>query len=214
MIHVYDCDGYQYGTDGLGTLGFIYVNSDCDVIEIPNETPDSEKITVVGPSVFHGEKECHRLVLPSSVSTVSSQAFIRASIGEVVWPSNCCCIPYKCFYESQIQYINNIDHVREVGDLAFAYSQIMNICWPSFSNKIPYKCFFSSHLEEVHNIDHVESVELAAFAYAPFIKKLDFSNALSCIFSSQAFNGIDPHKVTLPYYSSFNEETILNIFHG
>lgn len=136
-----------------------------------------------------------------NVEEIGEYAFSCSGLEKMVWPDNCSTISKGCFINSEIKDIQNIEHVTDIGFGAFAHSKIESLLWPSRCHKIPKFCFSNSNLEEISNIEHVGLIRGLAFNMCKKLRHIDLSNAI-CIIECNAFNGVDPDKIELPYYSN------------
>lgn len=142
---------------------------------------------------------CEKIVIPSSVTDVNSEAFKDSFVKEVVWSSNCYKIPDECFFYSDIETISNINHVNKVERDAFSHSNLKEIVWPSGCNVIPKACFQYSSLARVANVQHISVIEEDAFAKLLYPVYLDLSGTI-CTIEEYAFYDTNMQNITLPYY--------------
>ena len=108
-----------------------------------------------------------KLILPRGLEEICDGAFrdggFEVEIKNVVWPDKCHTIPSRCFANTYICGLSNINHVSCIQEEAFALSQITSIKWPSKCDYIPKAAFIGSHICSITNIGHVKSIGENAF---------------------------------------------------
>lgn len=144
-----------------------------------------------------------------NVTEIGRSAFMATDIEVFNWPNGCSAIPAKCFYASTIKTIRNIKHVSDISERAFAISSIEEFVWPSACPAIPEGCFAYSNLKSLSNIGNVTEIETRAFMGSQ-LDKLNLSFLLSLHIAPVAFAGIEPQKVSFPYYIS--DDDLANAF--
>lgn len=139
-----------------------------------------------------------------ALSRIGAQAFRNTPVLiEVVWPQNCLTIPDRCFYESNIKTISNIQNVKEVGAHAFEDSKINKMEWPKNCSTIPEYCFWNCGIEELTGLECVQTIERGAFASFSMPGhsfKIDISNSKVSFIGNGAFVGVGRANVIFPYY--------------
>lgn len=133
------------------------------------------------------------------ITRIDMAAFLSSKIKNIKWPDRCKVIPRSCFYDSQISELSNIEHVSLVSEAAFSLSKLKEIIWPSGCNAIPDLCFSFSSIQNIANINHITSIGRGVFSYAK-LDGLDLSATAVCTIGDEAFLGMDPERVSKPYY--------------
>lgn len=150
----------------LGNRGLLlYVGPVGDIPKnavIPHILESGDEIRALDAYFLEGN-EWNEITISEGIE-VKSRAFYDAIVNKVNWPSSCTEIPYKCFRDSDIKELTNIDGVEEVGEAAFMGADIASLKWPSACTVIPRDCFFASKLEEISGMENVEEVECGAFS--------------------------------------------------
>ena len=147
------------------------------------ETGEKIVITRIGRRCFkHGSAPVfiNKLTVGTSVTQITHAAFDSANIKVVVWPSNCYSIPKKCFANSSVEQVLNIEHVKYIGKGAFRCCTLLKTFqWPIECKTIPFETFLScTSLTEVNETQGVESVEESAFANTINLGRIDMSSAI------------------------------------
>ena len=149
------------------------VPEEIEEITIPHSTPSGNIIERIDKcySLFaklkeKGCKTVNRLVIEEGIRYVNPSAFsnINILIKCVVWPKTCITIPYCCFYNSNIECVENIqDVIGGIGRKAFQCSGLRTITWPPKCKTISDSCFKGSKLEAIYGIERVTRIEKNAF---------------------------------------------------
>lgn len=113
-----------------------------------------------------------KLILPSSVSTVQSEALSYLNCDELVWSENCYVIPKLCFFAAAVQKIHNIAHVHIIEESAFENCMFLKAFrWPDECYTINISTFLNCvALEEIHNTEHITRIGFRAFTYCRSLK--------------------------------------------
>lgn len=119
-----------------------------------------------------------KLIIPDSISAIYEGSFYFLHCKEVVWSSNCYVIPENCFRCSDIEKIENIDHVYTIKNAAFAHCEsLKEFSWPSKCEIIPEYCFWGCYkLLSVSNFEAVYVISKAAFLNCENIKTIKPKN--------------------------------------
>lgn len=133
---------------------------------IPSKFPTGEKIDVIGKYVYNQgmSKSCGTVTISNEIRTVRKEAFGGLEAKKVVWSSGCREIPYRCFANSSIFEISNIQDVTSIESEAFAATNIESIAWPQNCHEIPMFCFDMSGIKEILNIEEVTKIGASAFS--------------------------------------------------
>lgn len=130
-------------------------------VSIPKQFPSGEVIKCLGARFCIGEFGVVNVA--NGIRYVHPEAFLKADVKEVNWPSGCRTIPEACFKNSEVEKITNIEKVTEIGVGAFSGTKLKELSWPSDCKKIPWGCFASSKITALFGIEGVEVVEEEAF---------------------------------------------------
>ena len=151
----------EFEVDDKGRLLKMTNEGEAKDISIPSELPEGIRVNSLANGFCEGQ---YLTITIEDGISVEEAAFYNALINTVVWPSSQTTIPAKCFEESTISKILNIDNVEVVGDEAFSWCYALyEFTWPSKCKEIPESCFYEAPLKSIFNINHVESVASGAF---------------------------------------------------
>lgn len=175
------------------------------------------------PASCFENSQLKQIVGIGDVTNIGSAAFFGTRIKEFKWPEKCTTIPALCFSESRLQTLSGTENVKKIGNHAFSCSWLENISsienvekvgigaflktniqklkWTPKCKYIPVDCFFKSEIVSITNLQNVEAIGTRAFFEASKIKELDLSNLTISSIGDNAFAGVDPEKVRLPYYA-------------
>lgn len=145
-----------------------------------------------------------------NVTNIYDRAFCDSSLEEINWPKACETIPAWCFDNTPLKTITGINDVKYIGDSAFSFCNIEEFVWPSKCPEIPQSCFAHSRLRNLVNIDNIEHISSHAFYNCLCLNSLDLSSLISCKIEEEAFRGVSPERVVLPYY--LPEDKIIPMF--
>lgn len=135
-------------------------------IVIPHTFENGDRIDVIGSNLsgIKGyNRVCDKIIISDEISEVHPYAFSEVSVKTIQWSKGCKKIPFRCFAESTVEQITNIENVRFVEGLAFANSNIKTIVWPSSCHLIPAGCFLGSSLETIDGLEKVTEIQGNAF---------------------------------------------------
>lgn len=190
--------------------------------------PSSFKIS------FDDGASIEKLVLPRGVSSIGPEAFSGACIPYVVWPDACHHIPTSAFENSCLKRLDNIAHVKSMGDYVFKGSDIESFVIPERIINIPVdtfrnckkltsvvglerirrfgnQCFDSCvSLKDIPPLDSATAILAAAF-YGTGIECVDLSKS-ACIRICNAAFADSKLKTFIPGY--FPIDMCSNIFCG
>lgn len=175
-------------------------------IYIPSVFPSGETVHTLNANAFKGE--FGKVTISDGISRICSCAFSEAKVEEVIWSSSCKEIPYHCFIMSRIQKISNIENVTVIEQGAFAHSSIRSFDWPANCCVVPPNCFFCcsllKHISGLNNVNEIKQHAFSGIGNISGVDAIDLSMAHILFIGQEAFYGISPEKVILPYY--FNDE--------
>lgn len=130
---------------------------------IPKKLSDDVEIYAIGKHFCKGRYG--KITIDNDITKIGQEAFYYCFAEEIVWSNGCNIIPERCFKDSIIGRISNIDNVEIIEQRAFDTSSIKELDWPSSCDVIPRYCFNNSMLEHISGINNVKSIYDSAFAY-------------------------------------------------
>lgn len=175
--------------------------SDQKELFLPSILPTGDVIKkIYGMSFSPSACKLKRLIISDDISCIGDNAFMRANISEIVWPSSCKTIPNLCFLGSQIESVKNIDCVEIVGASAFADTpRLHSLDWPSSCKVIPTCCFSHSGITHINNLRHITNIRDFAFANSS-LTELDLSSSALSVIDEYGLSEINEEIIKVPYY--------------
>lgn len=155
---------------------------------------------VIGDEAFAYSRLDTAFLDVKSLSHIGKSAFRSTNISEIIWSHGCPTIPERCFYESSVGKISNIQDVRGVRNNAFADCKIDKLEWPKNCPEIPEFCFWDCSISELSGLNHIQIIKRGAFGISTIVSKLDISGSPVSIIELGAFAGLKRENIALPYY--------------
>lgn len=197
-----------------------------------NKITIEDSVEKISPQAFHGA-EVKEVVWPSfcpviplncferstlevisniaNVKSIENRAFCNSRLKEMAWPAKCRHIPLGCFNGTPLGSISGIEQVTKIEPYAFCFCGINEFVWPSGCQVIPYGCFSFSRLQKITNLDNVISIISCSFNECVDLEFVDLSGAI-CDIGDEAFSGVRPESVLLPYYSHDTDRLFNHMF--
>lgn len=159
-----------------------------DTIVKAEETINSDFVITDGVLTKYTGNE-RDIVIPDGVVTIAVGVFSNRSITSVTIPSSVTTISKQAFYKcNSLRSVTLSEGLVKIGEEAFAYCGFSAVLLPSTLTSIGKGAFLSSNLIHVVLPDGITSISEQAFMNCDDLTNITFSNTLEKI-GEQAFTG-------------------------
>ena len=145
------------------------------------------ELETLASEAFAYSRKLTSICLPSSIKEIGSQAFDHSG-AKVLDLSECndlSSIPYKCFYESNIQSLHLPKSLKTIGQEAFCYSSLSSVTIPQESELeyIAKYAFSSSSISvmDLSNAYALSKIESKAFLNCYSLKTLILPDSVTSL---------------------------------
>lgn len=193
---------FRAGNQTAGVTGFnANAPHDADRTTIPDKVTRNGKtytVTNIGQQAFLNDKTLTSMIIPSTVTSIGTQAFASSSLQAISLPEGLTTLNYGVFYGTRLTTIDIPSTVASMGNANFAEIKTLKSATIGGAplRTIPMNTFHDSSLETVHIREGVQAIGSLAFAQTK-LTSLVIPTTVTQI-GSYAFDSPNLANITVP----------------